>query len=152
MSDVLIRLSAAARRRNWWRTALLVLVLAGGMVALGLSERAPVRWWWVGGFGAFGLVAVCDMINRIYGSAALTAEGIEFRTFVSRRSISWDEITGIEKRVRSSRSGVWWDLRVVRVRGRSLAVPGTFTKRTGDGELDRKLVLMHEHWCRALDG
>ncbi|MET7541451.1 hypothetical protein ACFVY1_48150 [Streptomyces sp. NPDC058293] len=150
MSEVLIGFSAAARRRYWWRTGIVTLVFTGGMVAVGLTAPASERWWWVGGFGAFGVVADIDMINRIYGRAVLTKTGIELRTFASRRSIPWCEIASVEERLRASRSGLWWDLRIVRVRGRSLTVPGTLTHRMRDAELHHKRVLIQEHWSRAV--
>ncbi|WP_328374667.1 hypothetical protein OG372_00350 [Streptomyces sp. NBC_01020] len=152
MPEVLISFSAAARRRYWWRTGVLMLVLVGGPVAVGVTVSAPDRWWWGAGFGAFGLLTLFDMINRIYGRAVLTAAGMEFRTFVSRRSLPWCEIAGVKVRQRGSRSGIWSDLRLVRVRGRSLTVPGTMTNRIWDAELDRKLVLIQEHWSRAVGG
>ncbi|WP_026248913.1 hypothetical protein [Streptomyces sp. LaPpAH-108] len=152
MPDVWIGLSAAARRRNWWRTGAVALIAAGGTVAVGLAERGPERWWWTGGVGVFGLVAVFDMVDRTYGRALVSGTGIEFRTFVSRRSIPWSEVAGVEKRARTVRSGTWWYLRVVRVRGRSLMVPGTFTNRWEDVELERKLVAVRERWGRAGGG
>jgi hypothetical protein len=77
---------------------------------------------------------------------------VEFRTVVSRRSIPWSEVADIEKRQRVSRSGIWWDLRVVRVRGRSLTIPGTFTNRRTDAELEQKQAVIQEHWFRAVGG
>lgn len=93
-----------------------------------------------------------SMIDSIYGRVLLTATGVEFRTFVSKRSIPWSQVAGIEKRQRVSRSGIWWDLRVVRVRGRSLTIPGTFTNRRTDVELARKQAVIQEHWLRAVGG
>ncbi|WP_327138546.1 hypothetical protein OG585_53495 (plasmid) [Streptomyces sp. NBC_01340] len=129
-----------------------MLALAGVTVAAGLTTRVPDRWWLIGGFGVFFVAMVFSMINSIYGRVLLTATGVEFRTFVSRRSIPWSEVAGIEKRQRVSRSGIWWDLRVVRVRGRSLTIPGTFTNRRTDAELERKQAVIQEHWFRAVGG
>ncbi|MFB8273464.1 hypothetical protein ACFC96_43745 [Streptomyces sp. NPDC055955] len=150
MSEVLIGFSAAARRRYWWRGAIVMVMFASGTVAVGLTAPASERWWWVGGFGAFVLAVGFDMINRIYGRAALTTAGIEFRTIASRRSIPWNEIVGIEEKSRASRSGLWHYLQVVRIKDRSLMIPGTLTNRMWDAELDHKRVLIQEHWSRAL--
>ncbi|MEU2860848.1 PH domain-containing protein [Streptomyces mirabilis] len=151
MPDVEIGFSTADRERYWWRTGIVMLVLAGTASAVALTASASNRWWWVGGFGTYFLAVVFDMTNWIYGRALLTATGVEFRTFVSRRSIPWSEIAGIEKRQRVSRSGLWWDLRVVRVRGRALTIPGTLTNRM-NAELEQKQALIQERWSRAVGG
>ncbi|MFF1473104.1 hypothetical protein OG981_40355 [Streptomyces mirabilis] len=152
MPDVWIGFSSADRQRYWWRTGIMMLALAGVTVAAGLTTRASDRWWLIGGFGVFFVAVVFSMINSIYGRVLLTATGVEFRTVVSRRSIPWSEVADIEKRQRVSRSGIWWDLRVVRVRGRSLTIPGTFTNRRTDAELERKQAVIQEHWLRAVGG
>jgi hypothetical protein len=115
-----------------------------------LSAPAWNRWWWVGGFGTYFLAVVFHMTDWIYGRALLTVTGVEFRTFVSRRSIPWSEIAGIEKRQRVSRSGLWWDLRVVRVRGRALTIPGTLTNRMMIAVIEQKQALIQERWSRAV--
>ncbi|MFC8246472.1 hypothetical protein [Streptomyces chartreusis] len=152
MPDVWIGFSSADRQRYWWRNCIVMLLLAGVTVAVGLTERGPDRWWWVGGFAVFSVAIFLATINSIYGRVLLTARGLEFRTFVSRRSIPWNEVAGIERRQRVSRSMIWWDLRVVRARGRSLAVPGTFTNRMMDAELERKQAVIQECWSRAVEG
>ncbi|WP_435211319.1 hypothetical protein [Streptomyces sp. bgisy034] len=98
------------------------------------------------------MVAVFSTIISIYGRVLLTATGLEFRTLVSRRVVPWSEVARIEKRQRVSRSGIWWDLRVVRVRGRSLTIPGTFTNRMTDTELERKQAVIQERWSLAIGG
>ncbi|MFB7999855.1 hypothetical protein ACFC4G_44645 [Streptomyces sp. NPDC056002] len=148
MPNVWIGFSSADRQRYWWRTGVMILVLAGVIVAAGLTVREPGRWWWLGGFGVFFVAMVFSMINWIYGRVLLSATGVEFRTFVSRRSIPWSEVAGIEKRQRVLRSGIWWDLRVVRVRGRALTIPGTLTNRM-DAELEQKLSVIQQRWSRA---
>ncbi|MFD5125706.1 hypothetical protein [Streptomyces sp. NPDC058385] len=148
MPNVWIGFSSADRQRYWWRTGIMILALAGVIVAAGLTVQEPGRWWWLGGFGVFFVATVFNMINWIYGRALLSATGVEFRTFVSRRSIPWSEVAGIEKRQRVSRSGIWWDLRIVRVRGRALTIPGTLTNRM-DAELEQKLSVIQERWSRA---
>ncbi|MER7378326.1 hypothetical protein [Streptomyces lanatus] len=152
MPDVWIGFSSADRQRYWWRNGIVMLALAGVTVAVGLTARAPGRWWWVGGFSVLSLAIFVGTINSIYGRVLLTATGVEFRTFVSGRSIRWDEVAGIERRQRALRSGIWWDLRIVRVRGRSLTIPGTFTNRMMDAELERKQAVIHERWSRAVAG
>lgn len=152
MPDVWIGFSSADRQRYWWRNGIVMLALAGVTVAVGLTARAPDRWWWVGGFSVFSVAIFVGTINSIYGWVLLTATGVEFRTFVGRCSIPWNEVAGIERRQRVLRSGIWWDLRVVRVRGRSLTIPGTFTNRMMDAELERKQALIQECWSRAVAG
>lgn len=134
MPDVWIGFNSRDRQRYWWRTGILTLALAGVMVAMSLTTHEPGKWWWVGGVGVFSVVVVFSTINSIYGRVLLTATGLEFRTFVSRRVVLWSEVARIEKRQRVSRSGIWWDLRVARAHGRSLTIPGTLTSRmTDDG-------------------
>ncbi|MER8091379.1 hypothetical protein ACIO6T_44475 [Streptomyces sp. NPDC087532] len=154
MPDVWIGLSAVARRRNWWWTGFLTLVFAGMAVAVAVALRAPTssRWWWGGGVGVAWLASLFYMINRGCGRTLLTASGMEFRTFVSRRSIPWSEITRIEKRQHQTRSGFWWNVRAVRVRGRSLTIPGAFTNRMRDAEFEQKLAVIQERWSRAVGG
>lgn len=152
MPDVWIGLSAAARRRNWWWTGFLTLVCAGMAVAVTLTAPTSNRWWWGGGVAVAWLPSLFYMINRGYGRTLLTASGMEFRTFVSRRSIPWSEITRIEKRQHQTRGGFWWDLRAVRVRGRSLTIPGVFTSQMRDAEFEQKLGVIHERWSRAVGG
>lgn len=116
MPDAWIALDPAARRRNWWWTAVLTLVCASTAIAATLSTATDL-WWWAGGVGAFWLFSAFYMINRGYGRTLLTADRIVFHTFLSRRSIPWAEIIRIEKRSHQTRSGQWWDLRIVRVNG-----------------------------------
>ncbi|WP_326844483.1 PH domain-containing protein (plasmid) [Streptomyces sp. NBC_01558] len=149
MPDVLIGFSDGARRMSWWRTGLVTLALAIVTVAVGLGERAPDRAWWIAGFGVFSVIVFLGMVSGIYGRVVLTEEGMQFRTLFSRRSIPWSEIAGVETRTRRMRSRTWWELRVVRVRGRALTVPGTATERLWDAELDRKLLLIQQRWSRA---
>ncbi|MFF1278920.1 PH domain-containing protein [Streptomyces marokkonensis] len=150
MPDVWIGFNSADRQRYWWRTSIMTLVLTGVMVVAGLTTPAPDRWWLVGGFGVFLAALVFGMLNWIYGQTLLTTTGLKFRTFVSRRSIPWSEVAGIESRQRVSRSGIWWDLRVVRARGRSLTLPGTLTNRMMDAELERKQAVIQERWSCAV--
>lgn len=149
LPDVWIRFGPADRRRFWWRAGITMSVLVGWTVGLGLAEDGPGRWWWVGGVGILSLAAAFDMINRVNGRTLLTAAGMEFRTFVSRRRIPWSEVAGIEERSRSTGRTTEHSLRVVRVRGRALTIPGTLTARYWDAELDRKQVAIREYWSRA---
>lgn len=152
MPDVWIGFNSRDRQRYWWRTGILMLALAGVVVAMSLTTHEPGKWWWVGGVGVFSVVAVFSTINSIYGRVLLTATGLEFRTLVSRRVVPWSEVGRVEKRQRVSRSGIWWDLRVVRVHGRSLTIPGTFTNRMMDTELERKQAVIQERWSLAIGG
>ncbi|MFD8810601.1 hypothetical protein ACFV23_03655 [Streptomyces sp. NPDC059627] len=152
MPDVWIGLSAAALRRNWWWTGFLTFIWAGTTVAEIMTGPTSNRWWWGGGFGVAWLALTFYMINRGYGRTLLTAKGMEFRTLISRRSVSWAEIADIEKRQHQVRGGSWWDLRAVRVRGRSLTIPGAFTNRMGDPEFEQKLATVRACWARAVGG
>ncbi|MEV5607276.1 hypothetical protein [Streptomyces sp. NPDC052225] len=150
MSEVWISFNACDRRRYWWRNVIGTLVLVGVVAAMALTTHEPGTWWWVGGLGAFVVGMFVSTVNLIYGRSLLTERGLEFRTFVSRRAIPWSEVAAIETRQRVSRSGIWSDLRVVRVRGRSLGMPGTVTNRMTDIELDQKQTTIREYWFRAI--
>ncbi len=152
MPDVWIGFNSRDRQRYWWRTGILTSALAGVMVAMSSTTHEPGTWWWVGGVGVFSAGAVFSTINSIYGRVLLTATGLEFRTFVSRRVVPWSEVVRIEERQRVSRSGIWWELRIVRARGRSLTIPGTFTNRMTDAEFERKQAAIRTCWSRAVGG
>lgn len=152
MPDVWIGFNSDDRERAWWQNGLVTLALTGVMVAMILTTHEPSKWWFVGGLGVLAVVAFVGAGNLIYGRVLLTARGLEFHTFVSRRVIPWREVAGIETRRRVIRSRVWCDLRIVRVRGRSLTIPGTATSRVMDAELERKQVAIQERWSRAVDG
>lgn len=152
MPGMWLGLDAAARRRVWWRTGFLTLICVGLAAAVALSERAADRWWWVGGVGVFWLVGFLYMINRGYGRTLLTLNGMEFRTFFSRRSVLWSETARIEKRRHQGRSSEWWDVCIVRVHGRVLTVPGVFTSRRWDADFEQKLVVIRAYWSRAVFG
>ncbi|MEU3605460.1 hypothetical protein AB0E83_08355 [Streptomyces sp. NPDC035033] len=55
----------------------------------------------------------------------------------------------VEKRGHAGRSGAWRDVRVVRVGGRDLPVPGAFTSRRYDGGFDRKPLPVEDRPKRA---
>ncbi|MFC8494585.1 hypothetical protein ACFUJU_28070 [Streptomyces sp. NPDC057235] len=98
------------------------------------------------------MVTSLDTVNLTYGQTLLATRGLEFRTFVSRRVIPWNEIADIQTRPWVVRSGVLCDLRVVRVRGRSLTISGTATSQALDAELERKQAAIQECWSRAVNG
>ncbi|KLJ04546.1 hypothetical protein [Streptomyces sp. KE1] len=152
MAEVWIGFNSADRLRLWWRNGLLTPALAGVLTATALTARGPDTWWLAGGLALLAVAHFAAMVNLTYGRVLLTAGGLEFRTFVSRRAIPWDEVAGIETRLRATRGGIWSDLLVVRVRGRSVAIPGTITNRLFDTELDRKQVAIQERWARAVGG
>ncbi|MEU3321625.1 PH domain-containing protein [Streptomyces sp. NPDC006785] len=102
------------------------------MVVMILTTHESNKRCFVGGLGVLAVVAFTGTVKLIYGRVLLTARGLEFRTFVSRRVIPWSEVAGVETRRRVIRSRVLRDLRVVRVHGRSLTIPGAATK-PGDG-------------------
>ncbi len=148
MPDTWIALDAAARRKNWWWTGYLTVVFGGWGMAVALTDEGE-RFWWVFSVAFCWLVSVVYMVNRGYGRTLLTSDRIVFRTFISRRSIPWGEITHIEKRRHQTRSGEWWDLRIIRSRGRSLTIPGAFSGRPDDNSLEEKYTLIREYWTRA---
>ncbi len=61
----------------------------------------------------------------------------------------WIEITKIEPRSHQTRGGAWWEVRVHRARGRSLAIPGIFASRRDDEVFERNLSVVREYWARA---
>ncbi|WP_329412007.1 hypothetical protein OG802_18860 [Streptomyces sp. NBC_00704] len=146
-----IRLDAAERSRYWLRTGFVTLTFVVGAVAMGLSAPAAERWWWVGGTAVFYSLLLLSMVNQVTGATLLTSESMEFHTFFRRRSVAWSEVAEIEKRYRTVRSGTWSEVRVVRLRGRALTVPGAFTARWHDRKFDSKLATIREHWARAAD-
>jgi hypothetical protein len=74
---------------------------------------------------------------------------MKFHTFTSRRSIAWSDVTSVERKSRTTRSGEWWEVRVERTSGRSLAVPGIFTARRNDPLFERGLATIREYWSRV---
>ncbi|MEU5090632.1 hypothetical protein [Streptomyces sp. NPDC021356] len=148
MPEIWIGPDVAARRRNWWWTAVLTLLFAG-MAAATEATATTGRWWWAGVVGALWLASLFYMINRGHGRTLLAPDRMQFSTFVSRRSIAWSEITKIEPRSHQTRGGAWWEVRVHRARGRSLAVPGIFTSRRGDEVFERNLAVVRDYWSRA---
>ncbi|MFF5978011.1 hypothetical protein ACFY78_04065 [Streptomyces olindensis] len=148
MHDTWIALDAAARRKNWWWTGYLTAIFGGLGVAVSLTGTGE-RFWWAFSVALCWLLSVIYMINRGYGRTLLTPERMSFRTFFSRRSIPWGEITNIEKRRHQTRSGEWWDLRAVRSHGRPLAIPGAFSSRADDGDFEVKFTVIREYWARS---
>ncbi|MGW5401069.1 hypothetical protein [Streptomyces sp. NPDC003952] len=155
MPEIWISLDASNRRSTWVWTGFLTLVWAGVAAAIMLSagpETSGVgRWLWAGVISAFWLAGVLHLANRACGRTLLTFERMEFRTFVSRRSIPWSEITEIEKKSHHTRGGLWWELRARRARGRSVAIPGTFSSREGDVSFERKLAVLRKYWIDSLE-
>ncbi|MEU3242169.1 MULTISPECIES: hypothetical protein [unclassified Streptomyces] len=151
MPEAWIGFNSLDRQRYWWRTGILTLALAGVMVAISLTTHEPGKWW-AGGVGAFSVAVFLSAINSIYGQVLLTTTELEFRTFVSSRVVPWSEVVRIEERQRVSRSGTWSDLRVIRIHGRSLTIPGTLTNRVMDAELERKQAVIQERWSLATGG
>ncbi|MFF9494111.1 hypothetical protein [Streptomyces flaveolus] len=129
----------------------MALTFIGMEVAAGLSAPAAGRWWWIGGIAVFSSLALLSLISQGNGATLLTSEGMEFHTFFSRRTVPWNEVVGIEKRCRTRRSGTWSDVRVVRVQGRALTVPGVFTARWHDPKFEAKLAMIREYRERAAE-
>ncbi|MFI8323845.1 hypothetical protein [Streptomyces sp. NPDC085529] len=103
------------------------------------------------GFIGSWFIALVYMINRGYGRTLLTPHGMVFHTFFSRRSLPWGEVTRVERRGHVARSSEWWDIRVVRVSGRALPVPGAFTSHRYDRDFDRKLALIENYLKHATE-
>ncbi|MFM9499493.1 PH domain-containing protein [Streptomyces galilaeus] len=150
MPEIWISLDASDRRSTWVWTGFLTFVWAAVAAAImlttGPESPGAERRLLAGLISAFWLAGVFHLANRAYGRTLLTPERIEFRTFVSRRSIPWSEITGIEKKGHQTRGGAWWELRAHRVRGRSVAIPGTFSSREAGVGFERKLAVLRKHW------
>ncbi len=146
-----IRLDTAERNRYWWRTALVTLTFTGIAVTAGLTTQAADRWWSVGSIAVFYSLILLTLVNQVNGAMCLTPEAMEFRTFFTRRSVPWSEVTAIEKRLRTVRSGTWSEIRVVRVKGRTLTVPGAYTARWHDTKFEAKLATIRRHWARAVE-
>ncbi|MFC9609474.1 hypothetical protein [Streptomyces sp. NPDC056938] len=146
-----IRLDAAEQRRYWWRTGLVVLTLIGMEVAAGLTAPAVERWWWIGGIAAFYSLLLLSMINQGTGATLLTSERMEFRTLFRHRSVSWNEVAEIEKRCRTTRSGTWSEVRILRVQGKALTVPGAFTVHWHDPKFEAKLATIRQYRMSAAD-
>jgi hypothetical protein len=104
------------------------------------------------GIGAAWAASVFYMINRGYGRTLLTSDGMKFHTFVSRRAVAWSEVTSIERKDHTTRSGQWWEARATRVSGRSLSIPGIFTARRSDPLFEQNLAAVREYWSRAHRG
>ncbi|MGW2764710.1 hypothetical protein [Streptomyces sp. NPDC001275] len=150
--QIWIRFDATERRRYWWRTGFVTLIFVGWAVAAGFSEPVADRWWWIGGIAVFYSLILLSMVNQVNGATLLTSEGMEFHTFFSRRSVPWGEVAGIEERCRTVRGGTRSEVRIVRIRGRALTVPGAFTARMHDPKFEAKLATIREHRNRAADG
>ncbi|MEV6957500.1 hypothetical protein [Streptomyces sp. NPDC051183] len=150
MPEIWISLDASDRWSTWVWTGFLTLVWAGVAAAIMLSAgpgySEAERWLWAGVISAFWLAGAFHLVNRAYGRTLLSSEGLEFRTFVSRRSIPWGEITKIERKSHQTRGGFCWELRAHRVRGRSVAIPGTFSSRERDVDFERKLAVLRKYW------
>ncbi|MFJ9865898.1 hypothetical protein [Streptomyces sp. NPDC101165] len=145
MPDVCIGLDTAARHRYWRWSAFRHAVIAAGL-AWGLWAE-PDLWWWVGPIGAVFLISILYRINRGYSRTLLKPDGMVFRTFLGSKSIPWAEVTRIEMRSYHARLGDWWELRVFRVHGRSLRVPGAFSSSRKDVEdLKTKLSVIRAYW------
>ena len=155
MPETWIAIAAPDRRRylRWtgFTAGLFALMTAAVLVpdSSGREASGWLHWCLIGIFGACGLLAVGHLVNRTLGRTALTADGMRFHTFVSRRLIAWTEITDIVEASHSTRGGPWWELRVQRRHGRSLAVPGTFTNRACDDALSTKLAVIRHYRSRA---
>ncbi|MFF7639800.1 hypothetical protein [Streptomyces canus] len=151
MPEIWVGLDVAARRRNWWWTGVLTLLFAGMAASALLAKAADPsgRWWWAGVVGVLWLASLFYMINRGYGRTLLAPDRMQFSTLVCRRSIPWSEITKIEPRSHQTRDGAWWEVRVHRASGRSLAIPGIFTSRRGDEVFEGNLTVVREYWARA---
>jgi hypothetical protein len=151
VADV-IGLDADARRRNWGWTWVLTVIF-GALAVMSALIREPDHWWFVGVTSGGGLLSFCYMVNRGYGWTLLTAEGMRFRTFFSRRSVPWDQVVRIEKRYHRARSGGWWDVWAVRRRRRALRIPGVFTSTSRiTADFESKLTLIRSYWSRSRSG
>ncbi|MCX5529823.1 hypothetical protein OG785_04510 [Streptomyces sp. NBC_00006] len=145
-----IRLDAAERIRYWWRAGFVTLAFIGMAVAAWLTAAAAARWWCIGGVAVFYSLVLSAMVSQGAGATLLTSEGMELRTLFKCWSVPWGEVTKIEVRYRTGRSGTWRYVRVDRVQGKAITVPGAFTVRWSDRKFDAKFAAIQEYWVRSV--
>ena len=149
MSEEWIGLDFNARLTNWCWTGFLTAVFAVLVWAEAADNTWPNHWWAVGGFGLCWLAVVVFLVNRCYGRTLLTAEGMEFHTFFTRRKVRWADVTRIERRSHQVRGFQWRDVHAVRGQGRSLRIPGARTGHRKDPDFDRQLRRISKHRAAA---
>lgn len=152
MTETWLLVDADVRRRNWWISGIVaVLFMVIASLALIPTQEDPhpsaeFASWWGGIFGGLGLSIVVGFLSRTYGRTLVTADGMHFYTFFSRRTVPWSNVRHIERRIHPyGRGNPWWDLRVHRVLGRTLSIPGTYTNFRNDESLNRKLRALRGH-------
>jgi hypothetical protein len=101
-------------------------------VWIGFNSRDRQRYWWRTGILTLALAGVM--------------------VAMSLTTLPRSEVVRVEKRQRVSRSGIWWDLRVIRAHGRSLTIPGTLTYRVMHAEPERKQAVIQERCFLAIGG
>lgn len=149
MSEQWIGLDFHAKLMNGCWTAFLTALFAVVAWEPATDATGPQRWWLVGGFGLCWLAVVGYTVNRCHGRTLLTAEGMEFHTFFSRRKVCWVDVTRIERRCHRVRGVEWWDVHAVRTHGRSLRIPGAHTTNSRNADYQRKLRRIRKYWTAA---
>lgn len=136
----------------------MTLVFAGMAFAIYLPDQgdphpsATERWWWFGVIGAVWLAGCVYLVNRGYGSTKLSGDGMQLRSFFTRRFIGWREIRQVEKHQHWTRGGSWWDIRIRIAGGQKRHVPGAFTfnsSRKSRRALDQTLEVINSYWTNA---
>jgi len=153
-----IRLGPGDRtRRDNWLGLVLVTVLCGA-IAVFISLAQPpgtsttgLRDWFEGD-AAVWLIVMLVLINQSCATTLLTEDHLELRTLVTRRTIPWERIAGIEKKGRYTRTGVWYSVRVCLTAGRSVRVPGITAGSKNTEALDQYLVTVRGYWAQATAG
>ena len=135
-------LCACAGAAMWWLPA-----------GRGATAPDPDRAYFVAGVAAFWLFLVVHMVNQAHGRTRLTCDHIRLESYVKHRSIPWADVVEFEDRCRSNRGGNYWDVRVHRVHGRPITIPGLFTSGKRDRAFEANLVSLYD-WstARALGG
>ncbi|MER7583957.1 PH domain-containing protein [Kitasatospora sp. NPDC097691] len=145
MDEIRLGLGRRALLRNRW-TIVGLSVLWGGVAA---------AIWWLPGTGTGGrpdpdrgvaeiviaalwLLLMMSMVDQAVGTTRLTPDHVHLRGLLTRRSVPWAEIARFEERRRyTPRGGSYREVRLHRVKGRPLKLPGLLTS----GRRDREFIL-----------
>ncbi|WP_034089217.1 PH domain-containing protein [Streptacidiphilus albus] len=147
-------------RRRWqsygWLLFVTLLVVAGAVYTYMVPSQphgpsATDRWFWIGGYAAFWLACTFSVVDVAFAETLLTEDRIELRTLVTRRSIPWDQVAGIEEKERIGRGGSRFTARIIRMKGRPVSIPGFTAGPFGSKKFDQNLETVHAYWARVTD-
>ena len=156
VEDIRLGPSDRTRRDNWLGLAIVTLLCVAFAVFIFLAQphgtSTPGLRDWFEGDAVVWLIIMLVLVNESCATTLLTEDHVELRTLVTRRTIPWDRITGIEKKGRYTRTGVWYSVRVCLTAGRSVRVPGLTAGSKNTEALDRYLVTVRGYWAQATGG